>query len=106
VRILLDECINPRVRQAFAGHEVQTLTEVGWRAVPDAELVTRAQGLTDVLVTLDRGFEFEHNLSRLTFGIVIVQVARNRLEDYRALFSALASAAETVLAGEVIHVGR
>lgn len=105
MRILLDECVNPRVRQAFSGHDVRTLTEVGWRALPDSELVIRAQGLIDVLITNDRGFEFEHDLDRLTFGIVIVHVARNRLEDYRPLFAALARATEAIRAGEVTHVG-
>jgi len=81
-----------------------TVAEGKWRALPDAKLIAQAQGACDVLVTIDKGFEHEHNLKKLTFGIVIVHVPKNRIESYRPLFQALASAVERVRPGEVIHV--
>jgi predicted nuclease of predicted toxin-antitoxin system len=104
VRILIDECVNPRVRQAFPNHLVLTVAEAEWRALPDAKVIAQAQGQFDVLVTIDKGFEFEHNLKKLTFGIVIVHVAKNRIAFYRPLFDVLAAAVERVRPGEVIHV--
>ena len=104
MRILLDECVNPRLRQAFPGHEVLTAAEAKWRTLPDATLIAQAQGRCDVLVTIDRGFEYEHNLKKLTFGIVIVHVSRNRMEDYRPLFPGLQNALAQAKAGEVVHV--
>jgi len=104
VRILLDECVNPRLRKAFPDHTVLTIAEAKWRAVPDAELITRAQGRCDVLVTTDKGFEYEHNLGKLSFGIVIVHVQRNRMEFYGPLIPALLDAIQRVRAGEVVHI--
>ena len=104
MRILLDECVNPRLRQAFPDHEVLTVAQAQWRTLPDAKLIAQAQGQCDVLVTIDQGFEHEHNLKKLTFGIVIVHVKRNRMEFYRPLFLALLDAVENARAGEVIHV--
>ncbi len=40
----------------------------------------------DVFVTADRGFEHEHDLKSLSFGIVILHVARNKIVFYRPLF--------------------
>ncbi len=105
MRVLLDECVNRRIREAFSAHTVTTVDEVSWRALPDHKLVAAAQGLFDVLVTIDRGFEFEHNLKKLTFGIVIVHVARNRVSYYRPLYPAILATVERVQPGEVIHVG-
>jgi hypothetical protein len=105
VRILIDECVNPRLRQAFTGHQVLIVADADWRALPDSRLVAQAQGRCEVLVTIDRGFEHEHNLKKLTFGIVIVHVARNRMEYYRPLFPSLQEACERVKRGEVVHVG-
>jgi hypothetical protein len=105
MRIRIDECVNPRVRHAFSGHTVVTVTESPWRTLPDHNLVIAAQGQVDVLVTLDKGFEFEHNLKKLTFGIVIVHVARNRIEYYRPLSPELVAAVENVRPGRIIHVG-
>lgn len=104
MRILLDECVNPRLRQAFPDHEVLTVAEAKWRTLPDAKLVAQAQGRCDVLMTTDKGFEYEHNLKNLAFGIVIVHVARNRMEYYRPLFAALEDALGRAKPGEVVHV--
>ncbi len=104
MRILLDECVNPRLRQAFSDHEVLTVAEAKWRTLPDAQLIARAQGRCDVLVTTDRGFENEHNLKKLTFGIIIVHVPRNRMEYYRPLFPALVDALGRAKPGEIVHV--
>jgi predicted nuclease of predicted toxin-antitoxin system len=104
VRILLDECVNPRVRQAFPNHQVLTVAEAKWRTLPDAKLTAQAQGQFDVFVTIDKGFEFEINLRKLRFGIVIVHVKRNRIEYYKPIFPALVDAVERVRPGEVVHV--
>ena len=104
MRLLLDECVNPRVRQAFPNHEVLTVSQAKWRSVSDATLIAHAQGRYDVFITIDRSFEHEHNLRMLTFGIVIVHVLKNRIEYYRPLFPALVDAVDRIKAGEVIHV--
>jgi hypothetical protein len=39
VRILIDECVNPRIRQAFPDDEVVTAAEAEWRAVRDDKLL-------------------------------------------------------------------
>ena len=92
MRIPLDECVNPRLRQAFPDYEMLTVAEANWRALSDAELIAQAQGRCDVLVTTDKGFEYERNLGKLGFGNVIVHVLRNRMEYCRPLFAALVDA--------------
>jgi hypothetical protein len=48
----------------------------------------------DVFITADRGFEDEHELKSLSFGIVIVHVTRNKLMQ----------AVGAIRAGHVVHV--
>jgi len=104
MRVLLDECVNPRLRRALVGHEVTTVAEANWLTLPDKELLALAQGSFDVLITIDKGFAHQHNLQRLFLGIVIVRVPANTLEFYEPLFDQIRHAAETVKAGEVMHV--
>jgi predicted nuclease of predicted toxin-antitoxin system len=106
VRILIDECVNPRVHEAFPEDEVVTAVTTAWRQIRDHRLVEAIQGKFDVLVTIDRGFEFQHNLRKLSFGIVIVRTRRNRMEYYRPLFPEISAAVATIQPGQVIHVGR
>ena len=58
----------------------------------------------DVFITADLGFEHEHNLKSLPFGIVIVHVTRNKITFYRPVFLQLLNAVATIRASEVVHV--
>lgn len=78
--------------------------ELGWGGCPDHTLVERLQGRCEAFLTIDRGFEYEHNLSLLSFGIVIVHVARNRLAHYAAIREKIRQALSSVMPGEVVHV--
>ena len=105
MRIALDECVNPRVKRLLdPDHTVFTVLELGWGGFPDRTVVERLQGRCDDFLTIDRGFEHEHNLSLLSFGIVIVHVARNSLRHYAAIREKLAQALSAIQPGEVIHV--
>jgi hypothetical protein len=54
MRILLDECVNPRVREAFQGHEVRTVVQMGWGGITNGKLLALAQEEFDVFVTVDQ----------------------------------------------------
>ena len=106
MRIVLDEYVNPRVGHLLkADHDVFTVLELGWGGSPDHVLVEHLQGRCEVFLTIDRGFEHEHNLSRLNFGILIVRVAKNRLAHYEAIREKISQAVSSARPGEVIHVG-
>ena len=106
MRIVLDECVNPRVERLLKDdHAVSTVLGLGWGGLPDNILVEHLQDHCDVFLTIDQGFEHEHNLSSLKFGILIVHVARNRFAHYQSLQREIRQAVSVVRPGEVIHVG-
>ena len=47
--------------------------------------LSKEQGHYDVFVTIDQGFELEHNLKKLSFGFLIIHVPKNTLEFYEAI---------------------
>jgi hypothetical protein len=102
MRVVIDASIDPRLVEAFPNHEVRTLFDLGWQNLKDHVLVKQLE--CDVFVTADKGFEHEHNLQSLSFGIVIVHVIRNKITFYRPLFPQLLQAVATIRAGEVVHV--
>ncbi len=107
MRIVLDECVNPRVKRLLeTDHAVFTVLELGWRGLPDNILVEHLQGRCEVFLTIDRGFEHQHSLSLLGFGIVIVHVTRNRLAHYEAIREKISQAVSSVRRGEVVHVSK
>ena len=104
MRVFLDACIDPRVSELFEGHDVTTAFQLGWHHLKDHVLLPRVQEQFDVLVTIDGGFEHEHNLKKLSLGIVIVHVSKNKLEFYRPLEPRLRDAVAAVRPGQVLHV--
>lgn len=104
MRVFLDGCIDPRAAALFGEHEVKTAFQLNWHRLRDHTLLSLVEKEFDVLVTIDQGFEFEHNLKKLPMGIVIVHVARNKVEFYRALAPQLLEAIVRVQPGEVVHI--
>ena len=102
MRVVIDASIDPRLVEAFPNHRVQTLFDLGWQHLKDHVLVKQLE--CDVLITADRGFEHEHDLKSLSFGIIIVHVTRNKITFYRPLFPQLLKAVATIRAGDVVHV--
>ena len=103
MRSLIDECVHVGVKRAFAGHEVQTVTEIGWEQQGRAAARIRP-GRFDVFVTIDRSIQYQNNIRSLNLGIVRVRVKSNRMECYEPLFDDLKAAAEAVRPGGVILV--
>jgi predicted nuclease of predicted toxin-antitoxin system len=106
MRVLLDECVNPRLAAAFQNHSVRTVLEMGWGGITNGKLLALAQGGFDVFVTIDRSLEYQQNLRKLNFGILVIRVPDNKIGSYRPLFPELLMAAEALQPGEVVRIAR
>ena len=66
---------------------------MGWAGSTNGDLLrlAAANGF-DALITVDRGFEHQQNVSQLPLPVVIVIAARNRMEDLQPLVPAIVAA--------------
>jgi predicted nuclease of predicted toxin-antitoxin system len=107
-RILIDECINPRLaarlRSGMPQSSVDTVRNLGWAGFKDHILIPQIEGRFDVFLTIDRGFEFEHDIKKLSFGIIILTTANNQMPSWERLLNELARQINHVSPGDVIHV--
>lgn len=107
-RVLIDECINPRLapilRSVLPELTVETIRDLGWRGEKDHLLIPKVESRFDIFVTIDKGFEFEHDLKRLLFGIILLSTKNNQMSSYERLLSDLVHAVQTILPGQLIHV--
>jgi predicted nuclease of predicted toxin-antitoxin system len=104
MRVLIDECVDPRVKLLLGNHRVATVHEQGWDTLEDVPLMTLAQQEFDVLVTIDRSLEFQQNLFKLQIAVVVVHVPKNQLNHYRMIVEELLTAIEEAQPGKVTHV--
>jgi len=107
-RILIDECINPRLaprlRSALPQFSVETVRDLGWAGQKDHILIPEIEGRFDVFLTIDKGFEFEHDLKKLSFGIIVLTAANNQMPSYERLLEELLWQIQHVSPGHVVHV--
>jgi hypothetical protein len=101
VRVFLDECIDWRLALDFVGHDVKTARQMGWTAIKNGELLTRASAQFDVFVTADRNLTFQQNLTSFPIAVVVLDAKTNRLADLRPLVPNALAAIAHMLPGTV-----
>ena len=91
MRILLDECVNARLRHELPGHEVQTVSHAGWAGIKNGRLLRLVadSGRFDVLLTLDKSLPHQQQLQSLPFAVVIMRTISNDIVALRPLLPEL-----------------
>lgn len=82
MRILLDESVPARLGVLLNGHITTTVQRQGWTSIKNGKLLAlAAMAEFDVLLTADRGMEYQQNLATLPVSILIMLAKSNRVED-------------------------
>jgi hypothetical protein len=132
VRLLLDECVDRRLARNIRGHDVSTVSELGWAGIRnDASIVgspatfagtmfpqfpnlggpafAMVSSLRERLVNLTSSLPSTaiwhfSNTSDLPLAVVVLRARSNRLTDLEPLVPALLGALSTLQAGKVTWV--
>ena len=104
MRILIDECIDPRVKSLFAEHEAKTVHEMGWDQLKDGPLLRLAEQSFDVFITIDRSLEYQQNLGKLLLGVIVIRVPKNQMPHHVEVDAKLLAAIPRIQPGQVVHV--
>src|SRR5687767_8072623 len=100
MRVLLDENLDRRLKTLFdVEFQVLTVPERGWSGKKNGDLLRAAEAEFDVFVTMDRGIEYQQNLTSLTLGVVLIFARSNRRKDVEPAIPAVNAAIRTLQAG-------
>jgi predicted nuclease of predicted toxin-antitoxin system len=106
MRILLDECIPRKFKNALPDHECQTVPEAGLAGQKNGLLLSLAEAAGfDLFLTMDKGLQYQQNLSGRSIAILIIRAKSNRLEDLLPHLEACRSIMSSIQPGQVIWVG-
>lgn len=86
-KVLLDESIPRRFADLIpAPISVRTVHQMRWAGRSNGELLQIAsEHGFDAIVTLDKGFGYQHNLDELPIAVIVLVARSNRLADLRHL---------------------
>jgi predicted nuclease of predicted toxin-antitoxin system len=105
MRILIDECIDERLRNSFAGHDCQTVRYAGLAGLKNGELLAAAEAAEfEVFVTTDQGIEYQQNLAGRKIAIILLQARSNRLRDLLPLVPASLVQIESIRPGQIVKL--
>ncbi len=104
VNILLDECLDWRLRRDLPGHEVKTVQEMGWEGITNGKLLTLAQSQFQVFITGDRNLSFQQNLRNFSIAVIVLQAKSIRLVHTRPLMRQVLALLPTLKPGQLTAV--
>jgi hypothetical protein len=106
MRLLLDECVPRKFRNALPGHDCRTVPEEGLAGKKNGELLSLAEKSGfEVFLTLDRGLQYEQNLRGRTIAIILVHAKSSRLADLLLHSSEILRVLRSIKPGELVKVG-
>ena len=106
MKVLLDECIPRKFKNALPDHECQTVPEAGFAGQKNGVLLSLAEAAGfDLFLTMDKGLQYQQNLAGRSIAVLIVRARSNRLEDLLPHLEACRSIMSSIRPGDVIRVG-
>ena len=105
MRRLLDESLPRPLAALLRGHDVQTVTQMGWSGLSNGALMREAAGSFDVILTADQNIEFQQNLSELPLPVVVLVAPTNRIESLEPLVPELLGVLQTLPPRQYVRVG-
>lgn len=105
MRILIDECIDERLRNSFPDHDCQTARYAGFAGLENGELLTAAETAKfDVLLSVDQGIEYQQNLAGRKIAVIIFHTKSNRLIDLLPYVAVCIAHLESIQPGQVVKI--
>jgi predicted nuclease of predicted toxin-antitoxin system len=105
MRLLIDECIDERLRLLFPGHEVETARYADLAGLKNGRLLEAAEEAGfDVPITADQNIPDQQNLSGRKIAVVILCGPTNRLRDLALLVPAAVSAIALIGRGDAVRI--
>jgi predicted nuclease of predicted toxin-antitoxin system len=104
MRLLLDECVPTDLQKEFIGYETLTIDEAGFKGLKNGRLLQSAGEDFDVLITVDKSIEYQHNKANLPIAILIILARSNRYDSLLPLMPKVLETLETIKIKEIIKV--
>jgi hypothetical protein len=104
VRLLIDECVDERLRHLFAGHDCQTARYARLTGLQNGQLLAAAEAAGfEVVVTVDQNIPYQQNLGERKIALLILCAPTNRLRDLRQIIPAALNALSLIQPGQIVR---
>ena len=104
MRILIDECLDWRLRRALPEHNCVSVHQMGWKGLTNGTLLEKAQREFDILLTGDTNLTFQQNTTAFRIAVVVLEAQSTRLVDTIQLMPLVNDALRTIQPRQVVRI--
>ena len=105
MRLLIDECIDERLRLLFPAYDCQTARFAKLAGLKNGRLLEAAEAAGfDVLITVDQHIPDQQNLIGRQISLVILCAPTNRLRDLAMIVPHALAALRSIERGAVLRI--
>jgi hypothetical protein len=105
MRLLIDECVDERLRLLFSHHDCQTARFANLAGLKNGRLLQAAEDAGfDVLITVDQSIPDQQNLTGRRISLVILCGPTSRLRDLEPLVPAAIAALNSIGRGDLVRI--
>ena len=105
MRILLDECVPPKLKKHLAGHDVRTVREMGWKGKRNGELLRLMLASNiKVLLTVDKNLQYQQNIRASGVAVVVLMAKTIKAVDLIALVPDVLGKLTSVRPGDLVEI--
>ena len=94
-----------RFARALVGHEVRSVTEMGWGGRQNGELLRLAEREFDVFLTVDRNLSFQQDVNQFQIAVIVLIATSNQLRALEPMVKDVLAVCPYVMPGQVVKVG-
>lgn len=107
MRILLDECVDDRLRHLFGDHKCQSAHYAGLAGLKNGALLSAAElAGFEVIITTDQEISHQQNLRLRRISIVVLCGPTNRLADLKPLVPDALRSIDAIRPGQLVAIHR
>jgi len=103
-RVLFDENLPRKLRRDLPEFAVRTAQEERWAGFKNGQLLQRASGVFDALLTVDQHLRHQQNVAKFDIGVVVVETDDTTLPNLQLMLTEIRAALKRVQPGTVIIV--
>jgi predicted nuclease of predicted toxin-antitoxin system len=82
MKILLDECVNKRLKSHLSDFEVYTVNEMKWCGVKNGKLMSLCvTNQFDVILTIDKNMTHQQNIEKYPITIAVFNTSTSKMEE-------------------------
>ncbi len=105
MRILIDECIDERLRHMFPAFDCQSARYAGFAGLKNGDLLTAAEAAGfDVIITVDQNMPSQQKLADRSLSVMVFCAPTNRLGHLQRLIPAALGALGSITPGDLVRI--